>query len=161
VIRLSSLDVVPYIVGDSGYNIWKLHLQFLLRWFGINWKGFMAIITFWMQIFRQKSCIITYTISGQCMVLHHHRKSVDWLTGVYPVQLRVIFGFLSLSCCCWHYRVAIPLLWWCSHDNDAVSEPKASCALQSHDWAIRGALVTRYIWRNPTAISSYATLLVF
>jgi hypothetical protein len=24
-----------------------------------------------------------------------------------------VFGFLNLSCCYWHYKVVIPLLWWC------------------------------------------------
>jgi hypothetical protein len=34
----------------------------------------MTITTFWIQFSRQKSCIITHTIFGQCMVLHRHRK---------------------------------------------------------------------------------------
>jgi hypothetical protein len=49
-------------------------------------KRCMTIVTFWIQFSQQKSCIITHTIFGQCMVLHHHRKSVDWLTGGCPVQ---------------------------------------------------------------------------
>jgi hypothetical protein len=37
-------------------------------------KRCMTIITFWIQFFQQKSCTITYTIFGQCMVLHRYRK---------------------------------------------------------------------------------------
>jgi hypothetical protein len=62
--------------------------------FGINHNIFMTIITLCIQFFRQKSCIITYTIFSQCMVLHRHRKSIDWLTSVPLVQLRVVFDFL-------------------------------------------------------------------
>jgi hypothetical protein len=63
-----------------------LYLQFLLRWFWKKLKRCMTIVTFWIQFSQQKSYIITHTIFGQCMVLHHHRKSVDWLTGGCPVQ---------------------------------------------------------------------------
>ena len=34
--------------------------------------------------------------------------------GYARVELRVAFGFLNLSCHCWHYWVAtIDFLWWC------------------------------------------------
>jgi hypothetical protein len=77
---------------------WLQHLKVALSIFAQmildKLKRFMTIITFWIQFSRQKSCIITHTIFGQCMVLHHHRKSIDWLTGMSPVQLQVVLGFL-------------------------------------------------------------------
>jgi hypothetical protein len=39
-----------------------------------KFKRCMAIITFCIQFFQQKSWIITHTIFGQCMVLHRRRK---------------------------------------------------------------------------------------
>jgi hypothetical protein len=57
-------------------------------------KRFMATIIFEYNSPGKKSCIMTYTIFGQSMVLHCHRKPVDWLTGVPPVQPWVVFGFL-------------------------------------------------------------------
>jgi hypothetical protein len=94
VIHLSSLDVVPCVVGHSSYNIWKFVPSIFAQMILDKLKRFMTIVTFCIQFSQQKSCIITHTIFGQCMVLHRHRKSVDWLTGMPPIQLQVILGLL-------------------------------------------------------------------
>jgi hypothetical protein len=57
-------------------------------------KRCMTIITFCIQFSRQKVMHHNIYHFGQCMVLHHHRQSVDWLTNVLPIQPRVVLGFL-------------------------------------------------------------------
>ena len=41
----------------------------------------------------QQSCITSFHVNGQCMVLHRHQESVDCLTGMRPsITSWVVFG---------------------------------------------------------------------
>ena len=40
-------------------------------------KSFMIIITFEIQSLMQQSCITSFHVIRQCIVLHHDRESVD------------------------------------------------------------------------------------
>jgi len=56
-------------------------------------KRFMMIITFEIQSLMQQSCITSFHVICQCMVLHHDRESVDWLMGMrLSTTSWVVFG---------------------------------------------------------------------
>jgi hypothetical protein len=77
--RLQHLKVVPSIFAQMILD--KL-------------KRCMTIITFCIQIFWQKSCIIAYIIFGQCIVLHHHRKIRRLTNECASCTTSGILGFL-------------------------------------------------------------------
>ena len=56
-------------------------------------KRFMIIITFEIQSLMQQSCITSFHVIRQCIVLHHDRESVDWLMGMrLSTTSWVVFG---------------------------------------------------------------------
>ena len=56
-------------------------------------KRFMIIITFEIQSLMQQSCITSFYVIRQCMVLHHDRESVDWLMGMrVSTTSWIVFG---------------------------------------------------------------------
>jgi len=76
-------------------------------------KRFMIIITFEIQFLMQQSCITSFHVNGQCMVLHRHRESVDCLTRMRPsITSWVVFGsyLVILALLGFHSWF---LLWWC------------------------------------------------
>ena len=57
-------------------------------------KRFMIIITFGIQSLMQQSCITSFHVIRQCMVLHHDWESVDWWMGMrLSTTSWVVFGY--------------------------------------------------------------------
>ena len=81
-----TFDVVIYMAGYFDSNTWTLYLHSCSVSFGWLKKkeGFMTIIICYIQSSLQQSCITSFHVITQCMVLHHHWESVDWLMGVHP-----------------------------------------------------------------------------
>jgi len=81
-----TFDVVIYMAGYFDSNTWTLYLHSCSVSFG--WlkkkRRFMTIIICYIQSSLQQSCITSFHVIAQCMVLHHHWESVDWLMGVRP-----------------------------------------------------------------------------
>ena len=56
-------------------------------------KRFMIIITFEIQSLMQQSCITSFLVIHQYIVLHHDQESVDWLVGMrLSTTSWVVFG---------------------------------------------------------------------
>ena len=79
---LSFLDVVIYIAGYLDSNIKKNCIFILAQLILDKLERFMIIITFEIQSLMQQSCITSFHVIRQCIVLHHDRESVDWLMGM-------------------------------------------------------------------------------
>ena len=71
------LILLAILISTSESNIFIL-AQLILD----KLKRFLIIITFEIQSLMQQSCITSFHVIHQCIVLHHDRESVDWLMGM-------------------------------------------------------------------------------